>query len=275
MMKTLTIKGVSVPALGLGTWSLNGRDCERAVATAIEAGYRHIDTARAYGNEAEVGAGLRASGIDRGDIFLTTKIWYDDLAAGRFQRATEQSIGTIGVDYADLVLVHWPNADIPLGETLEALAEVKARGLARNVGVSNFPVALMREAIEKHGADLLCNQVEYHPFLKQDAVIAYARSQGLMITAYCPIARGQVMGNATLAEIGRRRGKSEAQVTLRWLVQQDGIAVIPKAGSEKHIRANMEIFDFTLSPEDMAAISALGGDRRLVDPAWAPDWDAA
>lgn len=274
MIETLKIKGVPVPALGLGTWSLNGRDCERAVAMAIDAGYRHIDTARAYGNEAEVGKGIRASGVDRGDIFLTTKIWYDDLASGHFQRATEQSIGAIGVDYADLVLVHWPNADIPLTETMEALVEVKDRGLARNIGVSNFPVALMREAIETHGADLLCNQVEYHPFLKQDAVIAYARGKGLMVTAYCPIARGQVVGNATIAEIGRRYGKSEAQVTLRWLTQQDGIAVIPKAGSEKHIRANMDIFDFILLPEEMDAIAALGGDRRLVDPAWAPQWDA-
>jgi len=274
-MKILDVKGTAVPALGFGTWQLTGRDCERAVGQALDIGYRHIDTARAYGNEAEVGAAIRASGVDREEIFLTTKVWMDDLAGGRLQRAVADSLHKLGLGYIDLVLVHWPSDAVPLGETLIALANVRHEGLTRHIGVSNFTVRLLREAVEVHDADLLCNQVEYHPLLSQEAVHGYLRRHGMMLTAYAPLARGETGRHPTITGIARKYGKSGAQVTLRWLIQQELVAAIPKAASEKHARANFDIFDFTLSDEEMAAIDALRGGKRFIDPSWAPAWDPA
>lgn len=272
-MQYLDIKGARVPALGFGTFEITGSQCTEMVRYALEVGYRHIDTAQVYENEAEVGKALSESGIDRGDIFLTTKVWMDKLAYADVKRSTEQSLQRLNTDYVDLLLIHWPNDAVPMEESLKALAELRAEGKTRHIGVSNFTVALLKEAIEVHGADLLCNQVEYHPFLSQKPVLDYLYAQNMMLTAYSPLARGEVVKDSTLKRIGQNYGKSPAQVALRWLLQQDAVAAIPKAASQEHCRNNFQIFDFSLSDEDMAAIGKLTGNRRTIDPGWAPEWD--
>lgn len=273
-MQYREIKGARVPALGLGTWQLSGRSCFETVRQALDLGYRHIDTAQMYGNETEVGWAMRESGLARDAIFLTTKLAPGNLAAAAVRRTTEESLRRLATDHVDLLLIHWPTGEAPLDETLGALAALRDAGKARHVGVSNFNVALLEEAIATHGADLLCNQVEYHPHLSQRAVLASVRRHGLMLTAYSPLARGRVQRDPALAAIARKYGKSAAQVALRWLLDQDGVAAIPKAASRAHLAANLDIFDFTLSADDRAAIDALGGIHRVVDPVgWAPDWD--
>ena len=273
-MKYLEIKGARVPALGLGTWQLSGSACVTAVSEALALGYRHIDTAQMYGNEAEVGRALRQSGVPRGDIFVTTKLAPGNLAAADVRRSSEESLRKLGLDHVDLLLIHWPSGDAPLGETLAAMGKLRAAGKTRFIGVSNFNVKLLDEAIERHGADLLCDQVEYHPFLSQRAVLAALQRRRMMLTAYSPVARGSVGRDATLTAVARRHGKSPAQIALRWLIEQENVAAIPKAGRHEHLAANIDIFDFTLTPEESQAIDALRGDRRLVDPGgWAPRWD--
>jgi 2,5-diketo-D-gluconate reductase B len=272
-MKEIEIKGARVPALGFGTWQLSGRGCTDAVRHALELGYRHIDTAQMYGNESEVGRAIRDSGVARGDIFLTTKVAPGNLAAPALRRSAEESLKRLGVDQVDLLLIHWPTGEAPLGETLGALAKLRAEGKTRFIGVCNFTVKLLAEAVEKHGADILCNQVEYHPFLSQRPVLAALQRYGLMLTAYTPLARGEVQRNAALAAIGRSYGKTAAQVALRWLIDQPNVAAIPKAASRAHAAANIDIFDFTLEAKDRAAIDAMRGDHRVVDPGWGPHWD--
>ena len=273
-MKYLDMKGTRVPALGLGTWQLSGGACIEAVSEALGLGYRHIDTAQMYGNEAEVGRALRGSGVPRDEIFLTTKVAPGNLAAADVRRSTEESLRRLGLDHVDLLLIHWPSGEAPLGETLGAMEALRDAGKTRFIGVSNFNVALIDEAIERHGADLLCNQVEYHPFLSQRAVLAALSRRGMMLTAYAPLARGAVGRDATLAAIARRLGKSPAQIALRWLIEQDGVAAIPKAARREHLAANIDIFDFSLAAEDRTAIDARRGERRLVDPGgWSPRWD--
>ena len=272
-MKELEIKGARVPALGFGTWQLSGRGCTEAVRHALELGYRHIDTAQMYGNESEIGRALRDSGVVRGDIFLTTKVAPGNLAAAALRRSAEESLKRLGVDQVDLLLIHWPTGEAPLGATLDALAKLRAEGKTRFIGVANFTVKLLAEAVEKHGADILCNQVEYHPFLSQRPVLAALQRYGLMLTAYTPLARGEVQRNAALAAIGRRYGKTAAQVALRWLVDQPSVAAIPKAANRAHAAANIDIFDFALEAKDRAAIDAMRGNHRIVDPGWGPHWD--
>lgn len=273
-MQYLEIKGARVPVPGLGTWQLSGRGCFETVRHALDLGYRHIDTAQMYGNETEVGWAMRESGLARDAIFLTTKLAPGNLAAAAVRRTAEESLRRLATDHVDLLLIHWPTGEAPLGETLGALAALRAAGKTRYIGVSNFNVALLQEAIETHGANLLCNQVEYHPYLSQRAVLAAVRRQGMMLTAYSPLARGRVQRDPALAAIGRKYGKAPAQVALRWLLDQDGVAAIPKAAGRAHLAANLDIFDFTLSAEDRAAIDALRDAYRVVDPTgWAPDWD--
>ena len=272
-MKYIDVQDGRVPALGFGTFDIRGEDCVRATATALAIGYRHIDTAQEYGNEVEVGRAINGSGIDRGDIFLTTKIWPNLIGDGDLQNAANESLKSLSTSYVDLLLIHWPSPTIPLGDSLAALAAVKAAGKARHIGISNFPITLMREAVETHGAGVVCNQVEYHPFLDQHRLIDAARAHGLFVTAYCPLAQGDVANDPTLDAIARHHGKTPAQVTLRWLVDQDDVAAIPKAASEAHCRANFDIFDFTLSDEDRSTIDGLRGARRLVTPGFAPAWD--
>ncbi len=271
-MKFIEVKGARVPALGFGTWPLSGAACSRAVAAAIAVGYRHIDTAQLYGNEAEVGAGISQSGLARDELWITTKLSRDHLTANAVARSTEDSLRRLGLDQIDLLLIHWPSRTVPLAETLEAMTRLRQSGKTRFIGVSNFTTKLLDEAATR--ADIVCDQVEYHPFLTQRAILGAVKRHGLFLTAYSPVARGRVPRDPTLQAIGRKYGKSAAQVALRWLLDQDKVAAIPKAGSLAHMQANLAIFDFDLAPEDRAAIDALGGDRRIVDIAgWSPDWD--
>jgi 2,5-diketo-D-gluconate reductase B len=256
-MKPVAVKGTEVPALGLGTWRLSGRSCYDAVRAALELGYRHIDTAEMYDNAEEVGRAIRQSGIDRAAIFLTTKVPPGKLRAAAARRSAEDSLRRLGLPYVDLLLIHWPSAEAPLGETLDAFAALQTEGKTRFIGVSNFTVPLLDEAA-RHGADLLCNQVEYHPYLSQRPVLDAVRRLGMMLTAYAPVAKGRAVADGTLAAIGRKYGKCAAQVSLRWLIEQDGVAAIPKASSRAHLAQNLAIFDFVLTPEDRAAIDRMG-----------------
>lgn len=274
-MKNRMIKGVSVPAIGLGTFELTGSDGIRAIRAAIEAGYRHIDTAIRYGNEREVGQAIRDSGIARDELFVTTKIWFDNLAPEKVAARTAESLERLQLDHVDLLLVHWPSRETPLGETLAAFAEQRAGGRTRLIGVSNFTTALLDEAIRIHGADLFANQVEYHPFMAQPRVMTAVRDAGMLMTAYLPLARGAVFQSELLRAIGARHGKSAGQVALRWLIQQDGVAAIPRSSRIENIRANLDVFDFELDPEEMRRIAGLDEHRRLCDFAWSPAWDPA
>ena len=270
-MKHAEIQGIRVPVLGLGTWQMEGKSCERAVEEALDMGYRHVDTAQLYGNEAEVGRALRASEIPREEIFLTTKIWMESLDRASVLRTAGESLRRLDTDYVDLLLIHWPSKTVPLEETLGAFRQLREQGKARSIGVSNFPPSLLRRALEI--APIVCNQVEFHPYLSQAALLDLARRHDLLLTAYSPLARGEVNQDRTLREIGKRHGKTPSQVTLRWLIQQDHVAAIPKASSPGHLRANLEIFDFVLSDEEMRRISELDRGRRLINPPIAPEWE--
>jgi diketogulonate reductase-like aldo/keto reductase len=267
---TIPANGAEIPAIGLGTWPLRGRECARAVATAIAAGYRHIDTAASYGNEDGVGEGIRISGVARDALFITTKV-PQDLAGGPFQRSLEASLKRLGLDRVDLVLIHWPSARLPVAETIAALNDVKRKGLARHIGVSNFTVRHLAEAWAATKEPLAANQCEYHPYLNQDRVIEACRARGMAFIAYSPVGRGL----AFIANIARRKGKTPAQVVLRWEVQQKNVAAIPKSGDPARIRENLDIFDFSLDDAEMAAISALTQTHheRICDSSWVP-WDS-
>ena len=276
-MHVVTGNGAQIPAIGLGTWTLRDEAATRLVAGALEAGYRHIDTATAYENEAAVGEGLRASGVPRDEIFLTTKVWPTDLAAGDLLRSVEGSLKRLGVDRVDLALIHWPPKTVPLAESIAALNEVRARGLARNIGVSNFTVALVEAAVALSEHPLACNQVEHHPFLDQNRVMAVCRKHGLAVVSYCPLARGtELFAQGPVSEAAARHGKTPAQVVLRWHVQQDGVAAIPRSSHADRIRENLEVFDFALDAGEVAAIDALRPRAlRICDFEFSPEWDRA
>jgi len=249
------IKGEKVPSLGLGTYRLTGEDCVGAVSLALSMGYRHLDTAQMYGNEAEVGRGIGDSGVDRGEIFLTTKVWPSDFARDKVISKTRESLKKLHTEYVDLLLMHWPGDGVPLGETLGAMRELQEEGGVRHVGVSNFSPSLAQEASEH--VDVFCNQVEYHVYRGQDALLDQARALDYLLIAYRPLSRGGVEDDATLHEIGEAHDKTAAQVALRWLVQQEKVAAIPKATGEEHLRANLDVFDFELSNEEMVRVSSL------------------
>jgi 2,5-diketo-D-gluconate reductase B len=263
-MLFVDMQGAQMPALGLGTWQLSGAACEKSVRLALDLGYRHIDTAEMYGNEAEIGRAVEASGVSRSSLFITTKIWTNHLRAKDVGPTAEASLRKLKTDYVDLLLIHWPNTTVPLAETLGAMMKLKEAGKARAIGVSNFSVAQMDEALNRHKAPIACNQVEYHLLLDQRPILDYAHGHGMAVVAYCPLARGGLTDNPTLAKIGAKHGKTAAQVALRWLVQQPGVAAIPKATREPNLRANLEIFDFALDAGDMAALKKLSGNRRVV-----------
>jgi len=267
--------GAHIPLIGLGTWDLRGRTCVRAVEQALRLGYRHVDTAELYENEREVGEGLRASGIRRDEVFIVTKVWPSHFGARELERAAKDSLARLRLPEVDLLLLHWPNPQIPLSETLGSLGKVKRMGLARHVGVSNFTVALIEEAMRLADEPLVCNQIEVHPLLDQSKVIAACRRHRMAIVAYSPIARGSVRNHQVLARIGKAHGKTAAQTSLRFLVQQ-GIAVIPRSSRVERLSGNLAIFDFELSAAEMAEISRLASrDGRIVDYAYAgaPKWD--
>ncbi len=273
-MEYVNAGAAAVPALGLGTWDLRGAVCTRMVRFALDLGYRHIDTAQMYENEGEVGTGIKQSRVARGDIFLTTKVLPDLLAHDDLKRSTEESLALLGTDYVDLLLIHWPNDAIPMAESFGALAELQSEGKARHIGVSNFTLSHMKAAVEEHGAAIICNQVEYHPYLAQKKVLGYLHEKGLMLTAYSPIAKGNVLRDPVLVDIAAKYGKTPAQVTLRWLIDQESVSAIPATTKEAHCQANFEIFDFELSAADDAAIHALARGKRYVDSVEMPiQWD--
>jgi 2,5-diketo-D-gluconate reductase B len=266
--------GARIPLIGLGTWNLRGSSCVRMVEQALLLGYRHVDTAEMYDNEREVGEGLRASGLARGEVFITTKIWPSHFAPRELERAAKESLTRLQLAEVNLLLLHWPNPQVPLRETLGALSQVKRMGLARHIGVSNFTVALIDEAALAE-EPLICNQVEVHPFIDQSKVIAACRRQGMATVAYSPVARGGVKSDKLLARIAKAHGKSAAQVSLRFLVQR-GFVVIPRTSRVERLSENLAIFDFVLSEAEMAEIAGLARhDVRIVDYAYSgsPNWD--
>ena len=257
----------SMPALGFGTSPMTGGLSADTVAAALKAGYRHIDTARKYGTERAVGEAIRVSGVPRNDIFLTTKVSHENLRAGDFAKSVDESLAALGVDYVDLLLIHWPNPEIALSETMPALAKAKRRGLARHIGVANFNVALLEQAIKLCPEPLAALQAEYHPYLDQSKLLAAVRRHKLVFIAYCPLGRGRLFGDPVLAEIAGQRGRSVAQIALRWLLQQN-IAAIPFSSKPQRIADNFNVFDFTLTDVEMKRIAALKrSDGRVANPA--------
>lgn len=272
-MKYVEVAGARIPALGLGTWQVRGAECRRMVETALDLGYRHIDTARMYENEDEVGRALAASTVAREEVFLTTKLFLDELTRDAVLACARESCDRLRTDWIDLLLVHWPNPEIPLEETFGALAELERDAVIRNVGVSNFPAPLFEQALDVDGGPtLICDQVEYHPYLSQSDLLATLGRLDRMLTAYCPLARGRVMDDPLLQAIGDRHGKTPAQVTLRWHMSQQGVAAIPKARSREHLEQNLDVFDFELEPDELQSIFRLARGERLIDPDFAPQW---
>ncbi|HEX2525651.1 MAG TPA: aldo/keto reductase [Geminicoccus sp.] len=274
-MTIIQANGASIPALGFGTYQLTGSLGTDMVATALNLGYRHIDTARMYENEAEVGKGVMTSGVPREEIFLTTKIWPSDFGHDDFLRSAKQSVKNLGT-VPDLLLLHWPSKSIPLDETMAALAEAQQRGLTRFIGVSNFTIPLLRLATELSPIPLVNNQIEYHPYLSQDALLPFHRKLGIATTAHCPSARGKIMDEPVIREIAEAHGMNPIQVGLRWLIQQEGVAAIPRTSSEKNAKSNLKVLDFQLTDEEMRKISALRSTNyRICDFEFSPVWDAA
>ena len=274
--QTVEVNGAAIPAIGLGTFKLTGEGCSQAVKWALEAGYRHIDTARMYDNEREVGAGLKAGGVERDDIFVTTKVWLDDIGPGDLERSAEASLKRLGLDQVDLLLIHWPNASVPLKDSTAALCRAKSRGLARHIGVSNYTAAMLDETVALATEPLVANQVEYHPYLAQGAVQAACRRHGMALTAYCPLGRSSVFDDPVLKGIADAHGRSVSQIVLRWHMQQPGVVAIPKSGSRHHIADNLDVFGFELAADEMSRISGLARpDGRVIDPPFAPAWDKA
>lgn len=274
-MQTVTAHGAAVPALGFGVFRMSDAEVERVVPAALEAGFRHFDTAQIYQNEAALGRALQAAGARRDDLFLTTKVWVDNYSADAFAASVDESLDRLKVDQVDLLLLHWPADQVPIAEQIERLNAVQAAGKTRFIGVSNQNIAQMRESIERSAAPIVTNQVELHPYLPQHALTAAAKEAGVAVTAYYSMADGAVPKDEVLQRIGARHGKSAAQVGLRWLIQQ-GYVALSKTANPARAAENIAIFDFALDDSDMAAIATLARpDGRLVSPVGlAPAWDA-
>jgi 2,5-diketo-D-gluconate reductase B len=272
--RALTLGGHEIPRIGFGTWELEGPDAEEGVRDALEIGYRHIDTARIYGNEQEVGTAIGGSGVAREEIFLTTKLWHEGLGPAAIREQFEGSLRALGGDYVDLLLIHWHNPEFPLGDTLAEMGRFVEEEKVRAIGVSNFPTAHLREAIEASPVPLLANQVEFHPFIDQRPLLELTRERGIVLEAYSPLAHGDAVGDETLAEIGERHGKSAAQVAIRWLIEHPNVVALPRSGSHDNRAANFDVFDFALGEPERERIAGLADDGgRRIDPPWSPEWD--
>ncbi|MGA9573020.1 MAG: aldo/keto reductase [Lysobacterales bacterium] len=266
-----TIQDTAVPALGFGTYELKGDKCRRSVTTAIETGYRHIDTARAYDNEDGVGAALLESGVPRDEIFLTSKVWFEDLNFEPLMREIDASLRALRTDFLDLALVHWPNEEVPLEETFRALNRLQEEKVIRHFGVSNFTPKWLARALEL--GKVFCNQVEYHPLLRQRRLHQMALEHDLLLTAYAPLAQGSLHDNEVLLKIARRHDATAEQISLAWLLEQPNVAAIPRSGSPEHIRSNFQALEIRLDDEDRRQIDELPGECRQIDPDFAPAWD--
>jgi 2,5-diketo-D-gluconate reductase B len=272
-MEHLQTQGISLPRLGLGTFRMQGEVCRAAVESALALGYRHIDTAEMYGNEDAVGAAISASRIKRGDLHVTTKVWHENLAPDAIRRAFDASLKKLKLDHVDLYLVHWPSDKMNLPAIFETLLKLKQEGRTRAIGVANFNIALMRTVVEQIKAPIACNQIEYHVMLDQTQMRKYLASKSIPLVAYAPLAQGRAASDETLRSIGRKHNASAAQVALKWLLDQDGVAAIPKASRKESQQANLDALKLKLDDADRKAIAALPKDKRFVNPGFAPAWD--
>lgn len=273
MKRTVDVRGARVPALGFGTYRLTGDEARRATESALALGYRHVDTAQAYGNEAKVGAAVRESGVPRDDLWITSKVWFENADADAVHRSTHDSLGRLALDHLDLLLLHWPNDDVPMDETLGAMTRLLDEGAVRRIGVSNFTASQLDRALRI--APVSAVQVEYHPYLAQAPLLARCRRHDLLFTSYAPLARGRVVDDPVVQRVARAHGATPAQVTLAWHLGQPNVCAIPKASSEAHRRENLGALDLELNPDEMAALHGLAEGRRLIDPSFAPVWENA
>ena len=272
-MDNLQTQGISLPRLGLGTFRMQGDACRTAVESALALGYRHIDTAEMYGNEEPIGDGIAASKVARKDLHVTTKVWHENLAPDAIRRAFDASLKKLKLDHVDLYLVHWPSRDMKLPAVFETLMQLKQEGRTRAIGVANFTTALLKTVVEDIGAPIACNQIEYHAMLDQTPVRKYLAAKSIPLVAYCPLAQGRFATDETLAKIGRKHEATAAQVALKWLLDQDGVAAIPKASRGESQKANLDALKLKLDDDDRKAIAALRKDMRCVNPGFAPAWD--
>jgi diketogulonate reductase-like aldo/keto reductase len=272
-MQFVEAHGARVPQIGHGTMTLKGDICVQAVKTALQTGYRHLDTAWFYGNEKEVGEGLRQSGVKREDVFICTKVRETHLEPDKFRQSLDESLANLKLPYVDLLLIHWNNKNIPFKTSVGALCKAKTDGFAKHVGVANFTTAMLDEAWAVTSEPLVCNQIEMHPFINQDKVLAASKKHGMAVVAYCPIARGKVPGADALERIAKTHGKTAAQVSLRYLVQR-GVCAIPRTANPDHLKQNLDVFDFSLTDAEMAELKKLNDtNMRVVNPPHAPVWD--
>ena len=268
-MQSLT----GIPLLGFGTFPLQGEEVYRAVTSALDIGFRHVDTAQMYGNERQVGEALKRSGVPRGELYVVTKVDPGNAGAARFRASVEASLAALNGP-VDLLLIHWPPADAELDAVIDRLVAAHAEGFAKAIGVSNFPVRLMRRAARRSSIPLINNQVEFHPLIDQHAVLREAQALGMTLSAYCPLGRGIVLKEPVLQEIARRHGRPASEIALRWIIQQ-GVAAIPMTTKPENAASNFKALSFSLAPDDMAAIGALHArHRRLISPSWMQGrWD--
>lgn len=273
-MQTVNAHGAEIPALGFGIFRMSDAEVERVVPAALEAGFRHFDTAQFYANEAALGRALKAAGARRDELFLTTKVWVDNYSPDRFAPSVDESLKKLEVERVDLLLLHWPGHDVPIAAQIEMLDAVQRSGRTRFVGVSNQNIAQMKEAVARSTVPIVTNQVEAHPYLDQGTLLSAAAALGVRLTAYFGMADGKVPADPALKAIGDKHGRSAAQVALRWLLQK-GFIVLSKTARPERVKENVAVFDFALDDADMAAIAALARpDGRIVNPAaLAPAWD--
>src|SRR5881396_3024335 len=262
IMEHLQTQGISLPKLGLGTFRMQGDACRAAVESALALGYRHLDTAEMYGNEAAIGTALAASNVARKDLHITTKVWNENLAPDAIRRAFDASLKKLRLDQIDLYLVHWPSRNMDLPAIFETLLKLKQQGRTRAIGVANFNLALLKTVVEEIKAPIACNQIEYHVMLDQTTVAKYLAAKSIPLVAYAPLAQGRAASDETLIAIGRKHGASAAQVALKWLLDQDGVAAIPKASRAESQRANLDALNVKLDDADRKAIAALPKNRR-------------
>lgn len=272
-MEYLQTQGIRLPRLGLGTFRMQGEVCRAAVESALGLGYRHIDTAEMYGNEDAVGAAIANSGVARRDLHVTTKVWNENLAPDSIRRAFDGSLSKLRLDHVDLYLVHWPSNNMNLPAMFETLVRLKEEGLTRAIGVANFNIALLRTVVEEIKAPVACNQVEYHVMLDQTPLRKYLKSKAIPLVAYCPLAQGRAASNEALMAIGSKHNASAAQVALKWLLDQDEVAAIPKASRRESQQANLGALNLRLDDADRKAIAALPKNQRFVSPGFSPAWD--
>ena len=272
-MESIKTQGISLPRLGLGTFRMQGDVCRAAVESALALGYRHIDTAEMYANEEAIGPAIAASGVARKDLHVTTKVWNENLAPDAIRKAFDTSLKKLKLDHVDLYLVHWPSPTMNLPSVMETLMKLKQEGRTRAIGVANFNIALLKQAVEEIKAPIACNQIEYHVMLDQTPVRKYLASKSIPLVAYCPLAQGRAATNEALMAIGKKHNASAAQVALKWLLDQDDVAAIPKASRAESQQANLGALNVKLDDADRKAIASLPKDQRFVKPGFAPAWD--